>query len=219
MGVAGQRQRHPFGHVGEDVGFVGQQDDRRIVRHLRQRSAEVVEPDECLRFQALPGRSASWSARPAIQNAVAVLLEPHDVVLQHRNAGRLQRLAGDRRAVPAFCADRSSHQSWLPRTDSTPSGAFRPGQRRRPLRRIDPVRHHSRAGDIVAEQHDQVRLKAFASLDQRGDPLRRHPWPAGMDVGKRDDAQLQTRPASPAASASSASHASAASARCRPHRR
>ena len=73
---------------------------------------------------------------------------------------------------------------------------LQPGQGRRPFRRIDPVRRQSRAGDIVAEQNDQIRLQGIRLFDDRPDAFRRHPWAARMDVGKRDDAQRQAvRPA------------------------
>ena len=92
--------------------------------------------------------------------------------------------------APAFCADRSSHQSWLPRIGQTPSGAFRPDSAGAHSDAVDPIRHHSRAGDIVAEQDDQVRLQCVRLLRQARDALGRHPGTAGMDVGKRDDTQF-----------------------------
>ena len=127
MGMTRERQRDSPGHVGKYVRLVRQQDDGRAVSDFRQRPLEIVQPDEVLAVPApCAGRSASWSARPAIQTpcpSFSIRTASFSSTGMPAASSALRAIVGP---TPAFCADRSSHQSWLPRTDSTPSGAFRP---------------------------------------------------------------------------------------------
>ena len=56
---------------------------------------------------------------------------------------------------------------------------------------MDIVGHEIHAADIVAEQQDDVGLKRGGTLANALDPVRTHPWLAGMDIGDNSDPELE----------------------------
>ena len=53
--------------------------------------------------------------------------------------------------------------------------------------------HEAVAGDVVAQQHDDVGTQRVGHLDDGTDAFRRHPRAAGVDVRERGNRQLEAR--------------------------
>ena len=68
---------------------------------------------------------------------------------------------------------------------------LQPGQHRRPFVGRNEARDMAVAGDIVAEQHDDVGIERVGALDDRLDVVQRHPGIAGMKVGDGGDLELE----------------------------
>ncbi len=116
-----------------------------------------------------------------------------DVVLVDGNARGLQRAMGRRRAPPG-----SLHGLVVPIVVIAEDGVhaerrLEAGQHRRPFVGRNDARDMAMAGDIIAEQHDEVGLQRIGVLDDRLDALQRHPGIAGVNVGDDGDLQLEIR--------------------------
>ena len=100
MGVAGQRERHALGHMGENVGLVRQQDHRRVVRHLGQRAGQIVDALEAAPGLLAPAADQGQLVAEAGQpEGMPILGETHRVVLVDRDAHRLQCPPADHRPL------------------------------------------------------------------------------------------------------------------------
>src|SRR3984893_9453868 len=72
-----------------------EQSDRRIVRHLTERGAEIVDANP-LDGTVSPRRSVSQLVAETCEpERLASLVQALDIILIDRNAGRFERAAGD----------------------------------------------------------------------------------------------------------------------------
>ena len=65
-------------------------------------------------------------------------------------------------------------------------------QARGEARRAAGGQHVVGAGDVVAQQHDDIRVQRIGALDDRLNMRQRHPGIAGMDVGDGGNPKLET---------------------------
>jgi hypothetical protein len=70
---------------------------------------------------------------------------------------------------------------------------FQAGQHLGPFVGRNDARDLMQAGDIVAEQHDDIRIQRVGTIDDGLDPVQRHPGVAGMNVGDHGDLQRKIR--------------------------
>ena len=65
------------------------------------------------------------------------------------------------------------------------------GKHRRPFTGRNVARHVAMTRDIVAQQHDDIRIERIGAFDDRLNAIQRHPGIAGMQVG--DDRDLERK--------------------------
>ncbi len=177
MGVARQRQRDAFGHLGKDVGLVRHQDHRRVAADLCERAFEIV--DAAVFGGSAPAGSAK---RPLVAEAgqpelVPVLLEQDGPVLVDGDArGRERGAAGGGPAAAPL------HQAVVLPVMVAEHGVD--AERRlepRQLGGVSCVRERAaEAADrmaVVAEQQHDIGAEPVDLRHQPGDPRLRHPRP------------------------------------------
>ena len=113
MGVAGEGQRDPRRHAGEDVRLVREQDGRRVVREAASVAGRSSIPRQRPRpppkAHMLP-RPASQKSRPSLRRRTALFSSTGMPA-----ASSARSVSGRRLRLEPEAAG-SSHQSWLPST-------------------------------------------------------------------------------------------------------
>ena len=74
-----------------------------------------------------------------------------------------------------------------------PERRLQVAQRIRPLSRVDTAAAPEMAGNKITQHHDQIGTERVGVPDDAADPLRRHPRPAGVDIGDDGDAEGEIR--------------------------
>ena len=168
-----------------------QQHDRRVVGHLPERRAEIINTDARHPSETPRRHVGQLIAKPGEPERVSILGQTPSIVFINRNAGRFERAPGDDRS-PAF----PLHGLVVPpiviaENRMHAERGLQAGEHRRPFIGWNEAGNVPNAGDVIPEQDDHVRIERIGAFDDGRNALKRHPGIAGMDVGDGGNLELE----------------------------
>ena len=195
MGMPAQGQGHARRDLREDIRLMRHQDHGIIAADGTQHLGEIIDAARHAAIAPMQIEKRNLIAKTGEPETVTPLGDMQDIVFVEPDSHLFERLAGLGRpatpahrlgiAPPIVVAEHGMHAK----------RRFQRAQKRAPFSHRHIRRTQAHAGDVIAEQHDDIAAEGIGCRDDFLPAPQVHPRFAEMEIGERHDAQR--RPARP----------------------